>query len=271
MKKLALPAILLATLSCMTVNAQVKQTLKKVLELVIPREGGANAASVAWHPELKKYYASMAGNRDFFIGVFDTKGKCLNPPEQEAFFDVRGLWYNPATKTLQMNGYDQSGWAEYILDAKGFPTDVKVLYEGKYQPTEQSAGAFNPKQKVVYFFNDDGNVEKYDISNGSFLETMELTLGNTNEKGDADAEDNYDVLEEYNFTSIIYTGINGAEIGLLNFTNKEIELYNLKDGHLARKLILPDTAPAQQVLNFAFCNGTYWLFDNKARIWMGYR
>jgi len=51
--------------------------LKKVLELVIPREGGANAASVAWHPVLKRYYAAMAGNIEFFIGAYSTTGKLL--------------------------------------------------------------------------------------------------------------------------------------------------------------------------------------------------
>lgn len=63
----------------------------------------------------------MAGNVDFSVSVFDVKGTRLSPVSQKALFDIRGLWYNPATKTLQMNGYDNFGWAEYKLDAKDYP------------------------------------------------------------------------------------------------------------------------------------------------------
>src|SRR5687768_9931926 len=121
-------------------TAQPVKELKKVLELKIPREGGANGASVTWHPGLKKYYAAMAGNTTYFIGVYDTKGTRLNPTTQETMFDIRGLWYNPNTKTIQMNGYEDFGWAEYKLDSKGFPTSVKNIHEGMNQPEEQSVG-----------------------------------------------------------------------------------------------------------------------------------
>ena len=267
MKKIFLIAALAFTA---VLNAQTSRTLKKILELIIPREGGANGASVAWHPGLKKYYAAMSGNTDFFIGVYDFTGKRLNPITQKVMFDVRGLWYNPAAKALQMNGYNDFGWGEYKLDAKGFPIEVTVLNEGMNQPDEQSVGAFNAKEKIIYFFNGEGNIEKYDLASGEHAGDIELTLGKTKDD-DFDDGDNYDVLQDYNNTTIVYTGITNAEIGLLNAVNKEIELYNLKDGHLTRKLALPEDAPAEDFLNFAYCNSVYWLFDNKARIWKGYK
>lgn len=253
--------------------AQQNKQLKKVLELKIPREGGANGASVAWHPVLKKYYAAMAGNIDFFIGVYDVTGKLLNPAEQKAMFDIRGLWYNAGTKTLQMNGYNDFGWAEYQLNSKGFPDTIKLLHEGSNQPNEQSVGAFNPQKKIVYFFNAEGNLDIYDLKDGAYQENIELALGRTkkDDEGDAGSQDNYDVLEDYNSSTVIFTGIPGAEISLLNHLNKEIELYNLKDGHLARKLSLPDDAPVNTFLNFSYCNGIYWLFDKEERIWKGYK
>ncbi|NJO24636.1 MAG: hypothetical protein HC867_00880 [Bacteroidia bacterium] len=52
------------TVSIIT-SGQQTTTLKKTLELAIPRTGGANGAGVAWHPDEKKYYASMAGNAGF--------------------------------------------------------------------------------------------------------------------------------------------------------------------------------------------------------------
>jgi hypothetical protein len=86
-----------------------------------------------------------------------------------------------------------------------------------------------------------------------------------------DDGDNYDVLQDYNNTTIVYTGITNAEVGLLNAANKKIELYNLKDGHLTRKLALPEDAPTEDFLNFAYCNSVYWLFDKSARVWKGYK
>jgi len=127
---------------------------------------GANGAGVAWNPLAKRYYAAMAGNAKYPLSVFDATGKLLSPPEQEAKFDIRGLWYNTDTKTLQANGYNDFGWAEYLMNTKGFPTGANVLHEGMNQPTTQSAGTFDGKDKVVLFFNEEGNVDVYSVTEG---------------------------------------------------------------------------------------------------------
>lgn len=270
MRKLLLLATSALLFVSLTSSGQDTRKLKKVLELKIPREGGANAANVAWHPVQKKYYAAMAGNVEFCMAVFDVNGKLLSAPEQQTLFDVRGLWYNPSTGTFQMNGYNDFGWGEYKLNGKGIPVEVSILYQGLHQPDEQSVGAFNPKEKIVYFFNEEGNIEKYDLSTGEYLEDIELHLGQTKEEADS-LFDNYDYLDSYNNTSVVYTGIPGAELGLLKYSDNEIELYNVESGYITRKLTLPDDAPAKEFLNFAFCNGIYWLFDTEARIWKGYK
>lgn len=254
----------------MATNIGIAQTrqLKLVLQLKVPRQDGANAGSVAWHPIQKKYYAAMAGNPKHFIGVYDTKGKQLNPSTQESYFDVRGLWYNPTTKTLQMNGYNDYGWAEYKLNAKGFPIGVKELYADMNQPDEQSVGAYDPKAKAVYFLNGEGNLEKYNYVDGIYDTFIELYLGAEN---DDEFEDNVDVLEEYNSTTVVYTGIPKAEIGLFNVTNRRIELYDLGTGYVTRTLALPDDAPQEDFLDFAYANGIFWIFDTRTRIWKGYK
>jgi hypothetical protein len=251
--------------------AQVKTAeLKQVLKLEIIGEGGANGASVAWHPVLKKYYAAMAGNISFPMGVYDVKGKRLSPDDLTTQFDVRGLWYNPATKTLQSNGYNDSGWIGYILDKKGFPSGVKDLFEGNNQPTDQSVGALNPLAKDIYFFNEDGNISVYSTKDATAKDDITLTLGVTADDDDG-MSDNYDVIENYNASTVIYTGIKGAEIGLLNYEESQIELYNIATGNMTRTLTLPTDAPAYDNLNFSYANGIYWLFDKDARIWKGYK
>jgi len=257
------------SLTTSVATAQPVKELKKALELKIPREGGANGASVAWHPGLKKYYAAMTGNESYFIGVYDAKGTRLNPTTQETMFDIRGLWYNPNTKTIQMNGFEDYGWAEYKLDSKGFPAAVKNLHEGMNQPGEQSVGIFNPKAKAIYFFNDEGDLDQYDFSNAEFEETVNLYLGKSSEAEDED-HDNYDVLEDYN-TTPIFTGIPKAEIGLLNHTKREVELYDVNTGYITKKYSFPETAPVNNFLNFSYSNGTFWLFDKDKRVWIGYK
>ena len=273
MKPITLALLFALNLTILNAQPPAKQ-LKKVSELKIPREGGANGATVAWHPVFKKYYAAMAGNVSYCLGIFDGAGKLLSPPGLNTKFDIRGLWYNPATKTLQMNGYNDFGWCEYSLNSKGFPDTVKVLHEGMHQPDEQSVGAFNPQKKLVYFFNEDGNLDVYDLKDGEHQDNIELTLGKTkkdDEETDAASDSNYDVIDGYNSSSVVFTGVPGAEIGLLNHQESQVELYNLKDGHLTRKLALPDDAPVNNFLNFSYCNGTWWLFDKESRIWKGYK
>ncbi|MGB3006301.1 MAG: hypothetical protein WBC06_07320 [Chitinophagaceae bacterium] len=274
MKKL----LLLFAISFLLITVQSKsqtanKTLKKVIELIIPREGGANAASVVWHPIQKKYYAAMAGNANFCIGVFDIKGKMLSPISQKAFFDIRGLWYNPTTKTIQMNGYNDFGWAEYKLDIKGMPVSVKTLFKGMNQPDEQTVGAYNPVKKELYFTSYDGGIESYDTKSAESKDYITLHLGIREENQDeVDLElNNEEVIEDYNSTSVIYTGIKGSEIGLLNYINKEIELYDINSGFLTKTLVLPDDAPTYDILNFAYTNSIYWLFDAEKRIWKGYK
>jgi hypothetical protein len=268
MKLISLALLTILMQSTVPVNAQPVKTLKKVLELKMPREDGANGASVAWHPGLKKYYAAMAGNVSFPLSVFDAAGKSLSPAEQETLFDIRGLWYYPKLKTIQMNGYNKFGWAEYKLNTKGFPVEIKELYPGMNQSNENCAGSFNPKENAVYFFNEDGNLDAYDYGTAEYLEAKDLYLGNKNEN---EFSDNYDVLENYNSTTAVFTGIPKAEIGVLNVAEKQIELYNIATGYLTQILKLPGTAPAKEWLNFAWSNNIYWLFDTESRTWKGYK
>lgn len=274
MKKLLfLFSICLLVMALQSQSQPVAKTLKKVLELKIPREGGANAASVVWHPLQKKYYAAMAGNSIFCIGVYDVKGKMLSPISQKAFFDIRGLWYNPTTKTIQMNGYNDFGWGEYKLGANGLPVSVKQLQEGMKQPEEQSVGAFNPITKELYFLDYNCDIDIYSFATAKHKDYSSIYLGVTeDEQEDVDFEtNNEEFIEDYNSTTVIYTGIKGSEIGLLNHINKEIELYDIHTGFLTQKLELPDDAPTNDVLNFAYTNNIYWLFDTEKRIWKGYK
>lgn len=82
-------------------------------------------------------------------------------------------------------------------------------------------------------------------------------------KDDTGLTDNYDVIEEYNSASIIYTGIKGSEIGLLNIESQEVELYDVSNGYLVSKLKLPEGTATYEMFNFSYCNGMYWFFNQE--------
>jgi len=260
MKKYFFVAMLLAL--AINTSAQTR-TLKKVLELAMPGDLGTRGASVVYHPVQKKYYCAFAGNSDYPLAAFDLKGKLLTDAELKTGFDVRGMWYNSKTKTIQANGYNDFGWTNFKIDAKGVPTGNEVFVAGMNQPDVQSVGLFNDKLQTVYFLNNIAIV-KYDLK-GQQLDSVQLfpKMVGDEQMGDG-------LPEDYNRTAI-YTGILKGEIGLLNNTDKKIELFNLATGKPATTWQLPDDIPQNPVFNFAYSNGIVWLFDIEARTWYGYK
>jgi len=264
--------LLIFTVSAFTIQAQKPQTLKQVIELKMPKTvddemPGTRGASVTWHPVQKKYYAVFAGNMGYPLAAFDEKGKRLSSDDLTAMLDTRGLWYDPVTKLVSGNGYNDNGWFTYKLDAKGIPTEYDVTYEDMNQPDAQSVGVYNPTAKKVLFIHN-GTVYMY--NNDAVLQdslTINWGMKKTDDpQGGASAD-----IEDYNHTALIYTGIKGQELGFLNTVEFQIELYDIQNGFLTKTLLLPETATTEVTFNFAYANGIYWLFDMKNRKWVGYK
>ncbi len=247
-----------------------ESTLKEVMKLHIDRPGGANGASVAWHPKQKKYYAAQAGNEAFPMEVFNAKGRMLSHDTLTAMLDVRGLWYNPNTKTLQANAYGHTGWANYQLDRKGIPVSIKKMGIDPGKPDAQAVAVYDPINNVIYYF-DYGvvGIERNNMSDGISDTTFALHLG-ASTRADIKREQD-DKKASYNENTLIFTGTRGSEIGLLNVTEKQIELYDLNTGLMTQVLSLPEGAPVSFSLNFSYANGIYWLNDKTERTWHGYK
>jgi hypothetical protein len=254
-----------------TTNAQVKKTLKKVIELKMPKTvdddmPGTRGANVAYNPVAKKYYAAFAGNAGYPLAVFDIKGNRLSDENLATEADLRGLWYNPTTKTLQGNCYSEGGWVSYKLDAKGMTKSPTYLLEGMYQPSDQSVGVYEVSSKTIYFLKDNTLIG-YNAK-GEEGRTIELTIV----KGENDLEE--DLLPaRYNYTTAISTGLPKMEFGLYDTQAKTIELYNKANGKKTATWQLPDDLPTTENtgFNFSYCNGIVWLFDIDNRTWLGYK
>lgn len=259
--------VLIAFSSCF--SAKKQRSLTKTITLRIEHQGGSNGAGVAWHPEHRQYYAAIAGNSYFPMFVFNADGKRIGDTTNNTMFDVRGIWYNTTTHTLQSNGYKDFGIGEYVLDKDGFPGSVKKTGLVSRQPTEQNAAAFDTASQELYFFDNTKGVIIRQSLNGN-ADTVLLYLG-AKKKKNIKNHRNKDVLNKYNENTCIYTGGQHSEIGLLNVKDRKIELYSVKSGLLKQELLLPADAPAEFSLNFSYANGIYWFFDRRKREWRGYR
>lgn len=254
-----------------TTEAQINtKPIKKVAVLSMPGETGSNGAAVVWHPVLKKYYASFAGNIEYPMAIFDATFKLLSSDDVTTMFDVRGMWYNTVSKKLEANGYDENGWISYQLNTKGIPVDIVQLQEGMVQPTKQSVGVFDVQKKCISFLKE-GTIYSYLLNGQISDDYIELKL-----KAEESSEEEDDLDEmtasttAYNTTALCYTGIINAEFAVLNYSSLQIECYNRK-GILTKSLQLPDDAVVYNSFNFSYANGIFWLFDKNERQWIGYK
>ena len=270
-KLLSLSLVLLAVLP---LNAQVvTKTLKKSLSFLMPRTAdddmpGTRGASVVWHPLQKKYYAAMAGNIGYPMGVYDVTGRRLSPDSLNTEQDIRGMWYNPVSKRIQGNSYNDYGWFQYTLNAKGIPISSAIFIEGMNQPGDQSVGAYSIAKQQIMFLKD-GEIWFYNMKGEELEGKLILQWGR--EKADGESGNEPSTPEAYNYTTVVYTGIKGAELGVLNVLDLQIELYDISSGFMTQKLKLPEDAATNASFNFAYTNGMYWLFSIEERTWTGYK
>ena len=265
MKNLLLAFVFLAGLQ-LTIDAQQTKALKKVIELQMPKGEGNNGASVIYHPIQKKYYASFAGNAAYPLCVFDIKGKRISTDDLKAGFDVRSLWYNSSNQALQGNGYNDFGWTNFTLDKAGIPTGNEVFMDGMNQPGAQSVGAFDDKNKMVYFLSDD-RVAIYNFKGQSKGE-MKFTF---DEKNTEEVATEGLLPEKFNSTNLIFTGIDKAEWGLLDIENKKVFLFNRISGKLTQQWTIDSPTDFQSMFGFAYTNGLVFIFNKAERKWEGYK
>ncbi len=235
-----------------------------VTRFTIPKEltGGANGAGVAYDPVRKLYYAAMAGNENFGLVVYNSKG--LVVASTTTMIDVRGIWYNPLTKNIEVNGFENNGMAHYIRNDKGIPTNIEIDATGQNQPDENSCAALNSANNTLLFLtgneDEEYTIESYDKSN--YQSTNSTTFF---------PPDGVDLYESINYTAIVYTGMPKAEVGILNYGEQVVYLANLQNGYTTYELKLSDSIVPEDRFNFAYTNKLFWFFDKTNRVWSAYK
>ncbi len=248
MKNWVVTLCILSALHSTSSGKKPKQ-LSRVMILKIEHLGGANGGGVAWHAGQQKYYTAITGNTYYPMFMYNAEGKRLGDTTMNTMFDVRG--------------------GEYVLDNEGMPESVKKLSLKSLQPDEQSVGAYDTANKVLYFLEKNtGNIIRENFIGAA--DTVGLYLG-IKKKRKTKGHKNSTVITKYNENACIYSGMAHKEIGLLNAREKQIELYSAETGLLKKIYKLPPDAPLEYSLNFSYSNGIYWLFDKKKREWRGYQ
>ncbi len=272
MKKMILGLVLLMPFVS---NAQIVRILKKAMVLSMPvihadSMPGTRGAAVVWHPIQNKYYASFAGNEGYPMAVFNSAGKRISDNYLTTMVDVRGMWYNPILKKICGNAYNDHGWFSYKLDAKGIPVENTIDLPGLNQPTEQSVGVFNPKSNQIYFLSGQ-QISRYNSEGIELEDSLIRIYPGVAKKENIDADDDGTVLSEnYNSSALIYTGISNAEFGIVNISQKEVELYSRRTGLRTQRLKFPPDTELYPFFNFSYSNGIYWTFNQDTRKWTGF-
>jgi hypothetical protein len=227
------------------------------LKLVIQQYGGSNGTAVVFNPEEQFYYTVFAGNADYPLETFTRFGN--NIYQANAGNDIRGMWWNPKAKALEANCYDDGGIISIGLTEEGYAgTSNTVIFDGAdYQPNEHAVGVFDPVKKEILYYSD-GFVMGYSRKSGKPTKTFIFLLLPVE-------------VSDMNWSTLIYTGVKGMELGLLDYASKKVYLFDRSSGLQTGTVELPKTAVTYDRFNFSYANGNIFLFDQDERTWTGYR
>jgi hypothetical protein len=110
-------------------------------------------------------------------------------------------------------------------------------------------------KQYLWFDPESSSAVFNDIDRGSELRSVKLAIPVS--------------IEAINSTTIIYTGIKGGELGLLNYTDGLVYLFNAKSGKLAATIQLPSRLKPASRFCFSYANNHLFLYDIGTRTWTG--
>lgn len=227
------------------------------ITLTVQGEDGTNGVSVAYNPSTQLYYTVFAGNSAYPIEVHSSSGTSI--ASQEVGFDVRGMWYNPSTKSLQGISYDNQGGFEIKLNTDG-TIKGSVATSFSYGMEGQTVATYAAKKKAIMFV--EGNTVYFFKPGKSKSKT--LTLSPT------------DMNTTLNTNGPMYTGVKNYEIALFEAETMTVHLFSASSGKETGKVVLKAGScdPVDDVPTYfkvSYANDRVFLFDTESRTWTGYK
>ncbi|HRD53317.1 MAG TPA: hypothetical protein PKY96_11795, partial [Flavobacteriales bacterium] len=211
---------------------------------------------MTWRPSCAKYYSLRAGNTGYPLETWNAAGG-LSIYQTNTGLDMRGMWWNPNTQQLECNLFNTAGWATIPLDAScnaNSSSAANIFFTGMNQPNTNAIGAYDWNTNTVLFYQT-GNLHVYSRTTATLITTIPLT-GTS--------------LVNVNTSTVIYTGQNNYEIGLLDHVAKRILLFRRSDGAFSGMSQLPAAATTSTLYRFSYANNRVWLYTAAPRTWNAY-
>lgn len=254
---LLLPLFFLSAIisSC---SKKIVEKTEATIELKYEMKEGINGMAVAYNPEKKLYYAALGGKTSYPMEVFDKNGKRLSGNKLN--IDVRGVWWNNELKQLEANTYRRKGESTVLVlrvDENGnFNGDNISITNENIQPNRQAVGVYDFKNKHLLFYSY-GKVYKVNRASLEKIGNIKLQLPVSSSN-----------ITQY---SLIYTGFPNKEVGVLDYKDKKVYLFNVNTGEHTHTVSLPSDAVTNSAFRFSYSNGYVWLHNTDTRSWKGYK
>jgi hypothetical protein len=215
-----------------------------------------NGSGVGFNPILGRYYAVRAGNATYPLETWSSTGTQLYLTN--AGFDWRGMWWNPLTSQLEGNGFASEGIWNCSLDGSGWALNTgSQIFAGQAQPDLQSIGDFDfYSNEMIYYYA--GSIYRYSRVNDAFLGSYPL-LGIPVS------------LSNINSNTVVFTGCVGKEVGILDYVNKRVYLFEKNTGIFRGTSQLPGTASTTSTFRFSYANSYAWCFSLGTGNWYSFR
>ncbi len=214
--------------------------------------GNQYRTAVAFNPTYNLYYSNNSGGTDP-DEYFDIDGNLLGSSIDT---DWRGMWYNPTTGKIEGNTWDNYFVVDNLTAQGYFGGTIQNPFNTT-PPDPQAVGAFDPQNNRILYYKS-GSLYGESRVNGADAPTITLT-GIPN-------------FTNISSPTLIYTGCAGMEVGLYNYSTKQILFFNKTTGVYSSSISLPSNAPNTSYNSgqFSFANNLVWIFNNTLKKWIGF-
>lgn len=218
--------------------------------------GTANRTGIAYNPTDSLYYSSNAGSGGYPMETFGITGGSSVASTNQGF-DYRGMWWNPIVSKLEGNGYNTGGIYNQSLNATtGYALSGGTsVFSGNNQPNNQSCGDLDYHANEILYYNSN-SIFRYNRLTNAYISSYSLTGTPAGTS-----------LNNY---TVVYTGCLGMEIGVFDYANKRVMLYDKATGVYATNVPLPASAPNPSSYKISYSNDLFWVY-NSSGTWLSYR
>lgn len=215
--------------------------------------GTNNRSGVAYNPLKQVYYSVDAGNASFPVDSYNAAGELLD--SVASGFDFRGAWWNPLLYTFEGNGYNSLGIFSKAIDPfTGVAVTGGSVVAANTQPGTQSCGDLDTANYEIIYYSG-GSIYRYSRLDDQALGSAAITglPGGT-------------TLNSY---GVFYTGIEGMEYGVYDYTNLRFIFLNRLAEYVGFSQ-LPGTAFAASSYKTSWANRLFWVYDDSETTWFSY-